>query len=488
LEKPDILPAAGELIGRIDWLIRLRWVAVVGVVCTVEVARRIVPAQLALREIYAVVAGIALYNSILHLVARRLQRLPAGRLIQRGHGLVHILTPRALWGIEPEAEALQAAVFANMQISIDLFALAVLLHFAGGIENPFIYFFIFHAIIAGILLSRRATYFQGALGLVLISAVAAGESLGVLKHYPLNGAWEADAYRDLTLVLAQVVPLAITLSIAIYMTSNIAAHLRNRERQIYALTKELSRKSELLGAAYERLSAVERAKSQYMRKVSHELRGPLGTIQTALKTVLQGIAGEVPQGPRDLIIRAERRAGELAQMTQDLLALSRAKEAALASEMSDIDPSHLLAEVVADMRTIAEERGVTIEADTAPLIGKMHADPAGLQQLVANLLSNAIRYSRRGGKVVVRLRKENGALRLQVEDTGIGIPKEDLDRVFEDFFRSSNAREHTAAGTGLGLAIVKAVIDQHRGHIIVESDVGKGTRFTVDLPLGADSS
>ena len=243
MEKPNVLPAAVELIGRVDWLIKLRWVAVAGVVCTVELARRIIPVRLALGQIYVVLAGIALYNIILQLAAKRLQRTPAGRFLRRGLSFVHVLTPRALWGIEPEGEALQAVVFANMQISLDLVALAVILHFAGGIENPFIYFLIFHAIIAGMLLSRRATYFQGALGLALISAVAMGECFGLLEHYPLNAAWQADAYRDPTLVMAQLTTLAITLCIAIYMTSNIAVHLRNRERQIYLLANEVSNES-----------------------------------------------------------------------------------------------------------------------------------------------------------------------------------------------------------------------------------------------------
>jgi len=98
-------------------------------------------------------------------------------------------------------------------------------------------------------------------------------------------------------------------------------------------------------------------------------------------------------------------------------------------------------------------------------------------------VSNAVRYTPRGGSVAVRLQRTDSALRLEVEDTGIGIPKDDLPRIFEEFFRSANARSHTSDGTGLGLSIVKAVAEQHGGSVSVESEQGKGTRFTVDLPL-----
>jgi signal transduction histidine kinase len=220
-----------------------------------------------------------------------------------------------------------------------------------------------------------------------------------------------------------------------------------------------------------------------MRKVSHELRGPLGTIQTALKTVLQGKAGDIAAGPHGLISRAERRVGDLAQVTQDLLALSRAKEAALASEMNEIDPGSLIASVVADTEIAAVKAEVAFRVELPPELGTLRADAQGLQELLSNLLGNAIRYTRRGGKVVLRVQKTSGVLRLQVEDTGIGIPQEDLNRIFEEFYRSGNAREHTTAGTGLGLAIVKAVVDRHGGSISVDSSTGQGTRFTVDIPL-----
>jgi signal transduction histidine kinase len=113
----------------------------------------------------------------------------------------------------------------------------------------------------------------------------------------------------------------------------------------------------------------------------------------------------------------------------------------------------------------------------------MRGDATGLEQMIGNLVSNAIRYTPRGGNVSLRLTKTNAALRLEVEDTGMGIPREDLGKIFDEFYRAANAREKVSDGSGLGLTIVKAVAEQHQGSVSVESTVGKGTRFTVDLPL-----
>ena len=459
MHRQSALPASAELVERVDWLIRLRWVAILGVIVTIEGVRRSLHAGLAVRELYLTTGCLGAYNLAFFLLVRRLR----GRAAQ--------------------LEECRAAAFANVQISLDLLALAVLLHFSGGIENPFASYFVFHVIIASILLSRRATYAQVTLGLALMSAVSLSEYAGVLKHYPVVGFWGQGAYRDGTLVAARLFVLGTTLFLSAFMATGIAAHLRSREQETVLLSDDVARKAAMLEAAYEKLSGTDRTKSQYMRKVSHELRGPLGTIQTGLRAVLDGLTGEVSQRSRDVIARAERRAGELAQVTQDLLVLSRAREARLDAQMSDIGPAAIASAVVEEMKAAAEGAGVSLLAEISPDVGQVRGDATGLQQMVGNLVSNAIRYTPRQGWVFVRVTTASGTVRVEVEDTGIGIPEEEKERIFEEFYRAANAREHASDGTGLGLSIVKAVAEQHGGSVSVDSTVGKGTRFTVDLPL-----
>jgi len=467
------LPAvAEELVARVGWLIRLRWLAVVGVVCFLEISRRVFSLQLALQPLYLTIAALAAYNLILTLVFRRLRHGQRDRAVRAPGRVTRLLLAESTADFAPPAEAFRAALLASVQIAIDLLFLALLLHFSGGIENPFILFFVFHVIVASILLSRPATFFYATLGLVLVSAVALGELLGILPHYPLHEALQAGAYRDPRVVGVELFVLASTLYLSAYLGSAVAGHLWR-----------LAEKARLFETAYQRASESERAKSQYMRKVAHELRGPVGTIQTELKVVLEELAGDISESLRELVERAERRAGEVAQVTLELLMLSRAREAPLEVEMMAVDPAELVTEVVRQLSESAERAGVILRSSIPRRLGTFRADPDGLRQLVRNLLGNAIRYTPGGGQVDVRLARGEGGLRLEVEDTGIGIPPEDLPRVFDEFYRAPNAREISAEGTGLGLAIVKAVAEQHGGRVTIDSTPGRGTLVVADLPL-----
>ncbi len=479
----ELLSAATEYDARIGWLIRLRWLAVAAVVCLLEVGRRILDLQLALQPLYLTVAALATYNLTLMIICRRLRRGPPGPVARREGLMAHLVPTESLPGPEASVQVFGAALFASVQIAIDFLFLALLLHFSGGIENPFAIFFIFHVILASILLSRQATFFHATLGLALFSSVALSELLGVLPHYPLHEALQTGAYRDPRAVVVELFSLGVTLYLSAYLGTAIAGQLRTRVRESVSLSRKLAEKARLLEAAYQRAKESERAKSQYMRKVAHELRGPVGTIQTALKTVLQGLVGDVPESLRDLVTRAERRAGDVARVTVDLLTLSRAREAALEVEMVKIEPAELVAEVIAEFSEAAARADVTLDSSIPAELGTFRADPEGLRQLVGNLLENAIRYTPRGGRVAVRMRTDERALRLEVEDTGIGIAPDDLPYVFDEFYRAANAREHSSDGTGLGLAIIKAVAEQHGGSVSIESVLGRGTLVIVELSL-----
>jgi signal transduction histidine kinase len=413
-------------------------------------------------------------------VARRRRR--DGAPVRRAT-LDDVLVPRELWGLDPQRVVARAATLASAQITVDLVAVAALVHFSGGIENPFIFYSVFHVVIASILLSRPATFLKAALGFALISGVGLGEWLGALPHVPLGLFPVEGAFRSGSFVVTQLFVLGSTLFLTAYIASAISAHQRSYERETVQLSADIRHKNELLQAAYKRIRSAERAKSQYMRKVAHELKEPLAAIQMLLRTVLDGFAGEFPERSRNFMERAERRARELSLVTQDLLTLSRAREGRATVDATAVRPDELVEAVVGALQEAAARAGVTVATEISPGLNPVEGDPAGLQQLVGNLVSNGIRYTPRGGRVTIRLLDTEGKLRIEVADTGIGIPAEDLHRVFDEFYRSANAREHTGDGTGLGLSIVKAVVEQHGGTVSVESTVGQGTTFTVELPV-----
>ncbi len=468
---------------RVGWLVRLRWLVIASAVCLIEVCRRILPIHFALLPLYTTLTALAGYNLVLTFISLRLRGWHPGKAVRPPRILACLLPPDSVPSLEVPVEGFVAALFTSLQIAIDLLFLAVLIHFSGGIENPFVFFFIPHVIVASILLSRAATFFHATLGLAIFSGVALGELFGVLPHYQLFETLQSGTYSDPTRVVAELFVLGTTLYLSAYLGSAVAGHLRARVRDSMALSHELADKAKLLEAAYLQASESERAKSQYMRKVAHELRGPVGTIQTALKVVLQGLVGELPEGSRDLVARAERRAGDVAQVTLDLLMLSRAREVPLEIEMTAIEPAELVADVLAEFAETASRSTVTFASSVPRRLGSFRGDPDGLRQLVRNLVENAVRYTQSGGRVEVRLQRSATGLRLEVEDTGIGIPQQELPRVFDEFYRAANARESSSEGTGLGLAIVKAVAEQHGGSVGIESTLGRGTLVVVDLPL-----
>lgn len=497
--------------GRLGWLVRLRWLAVIGSTLFIEVGRRILPIHLSLAPLYGVLAALAAYNLglwlILHLLGRRSvdagpapDPVPAGPTGAAGPGGVgnaaaggppgpsigpfaRFLLPRTPPGIDYyDRGAGRAAVLAVSQIVPDLCFLTALLHFAGGIENPLRVFLVFHVIIASILLSRAATYAVATLGALLLAGMGLAEMWGALPHYSLEGHWRPGAFTNPGLVGTQLFLLTFTLFVAAYLASSIAARLRRRELDVVVLSRQLADKARRVEDAYAELSVAERAKSQYMRKVAHELREPLGTVKTALTVALDS-AGDMPARVRDLVERAQRRAGDLAEMTRELLSLARAQGAAALADRVPVDLAEIAQPVLEELRARALDAGLTFGTEIARPLPPLAGDAEGLADLMTNLLSNAVRYTPAGGSVTFRVMAEDDAVVLEVSDTGIGVPEEDRDRIFDEFYRSPNARDFAHQGSGLGMPIVKAVVERHGGTIHLDSCPGKGTRVRVTLPL-----
>lgn len=493
LEAPRVLrdraflPTTSELMERIGWFINLRWLAVLGVLAFVELGRRILPVDFHLPPLYATVAVLALYNGAATLQLRSLRaRSDTHHLLPRegGVGLVlaRWLLPRTLRELGREPALVRAVYFVNAQILLDLLLLALLIHYTGGIENPLRMFFLFHVIIAAILLSKRATYLYATVSLLLMVLVTMGEFFGWIPHYTLNAHWRPGGYLDLHLAGTQLFLLGAALFITAYMASSIAARLRQKERDVVILSGALEREAERLEVALGDIRASERAKSQYLRKVAHELRGPLGTVHTALTVALQALPTSIEGPSLELIRRAERRSLELAEMTRELLSLSRAQERRDPRHLPPLDLAVVAQRVLEEWRPRAQEAGLELRETVPEALPEVTGDEEGLGDLLSNLLGNAVRYTPRGGVVALTLRGEEGGVTVEVSDTGIGIESQALGRIFEEFFRSESARAHHQDGTGLGLAIAKAVVERHGGSMDVESRVGEGTRFTVRIP------
>jgi two-component system phosphate regulon sensor histidine kinase PhoR len=214
---------------------------------------------------------------------------------------------------------------------------------------------------------------------------------------------------------------------------------------------------------------------------THELRAPVAAIQSYLKLILEGY---VPQNKvRETLEKAERRAMEQLALIADLLELGRIGSADARGLVQPVHVEQSLCEQVELLMGSAKERNIAVETHIGSDLPPVLANPDQIKSLWNNLVSNAIKYNRDGGSVTVTLVREGDRLIASVADTGIGIPKEAMTRLFSEFFRADNAKSVSRMGTGLGLSIVKEIIERAGGQITVESELDKGTTFHLWLPV-----
>jgi signal transduction histidine kinase len=193
---------------------------------------------------------------------------------------------------------------------------------------------------------------------------------------------------------------------------------------------------------------------------------------------------QLPEGDSELVGEIIYETDHLNRLVGDLLTLARADAGSLELNARPVDFRALVSDVHDDLSRIAEANGITSEVSlNGPVT--VQGDEGRLRQLLLILLDNALKYTDPGGRVDIALARDDNRARLVVSDTGIGIPAEDLPHIFERFYRVDRAREHESGGTGLGLSIAQWIVQAHHGNIKVDSDVGRGTRFQIDIPAAS---
>ena len=447
--KPPFLRT--EFNQRIKWLINLRWIASFGLFIVVLVSKYILHINLPVVTLFISNAILIFYNSLFLFFHKKLEQQTDDQFWFK----------TANYGV-------------NLQISLDLILLLLLIHFSGGLENPFIFFFIFHMVIASILLSRRAAYFQATAIIFLYGLLFGIETMGLLDHYHLSG-FIPDEYciqNDKYFVINFVV-FSVTLYIIVYMSTTIIQKLREREND--------------LKIANDSLKEQDRLKSLYVFTISHDIKGSLAAIQSCLKVVLDGLTGAISKKSKDLVGRAERRSEFLLYFVDDLLKLS---EVRAAREMirEDIIISELIKKVVDQLFGQLEEKNLLLTTEYSVHDVSISANRELISEVFINLITNAVKYTPAGGKIILKMEEltETQSIRVILSDTGIGVPEKDLAHIFEDFYRAGNAKKYEKNGTGLGLSFVKQIVELHGGTITVESKEGEGSSFIFTLPVSAN--
>jgi len=271
-----------------------------------------------------------------------------------------------------------------------------------------------------------------------------------------------------------------------YYALSLRSRLRRKKAELAATKKELKERSVALTEAegeIERLRRIPKAELLPMLKLAHEQRSPLAAIQNALDMLLQGYTANDPVLQDEMLNLARERAATMLERVNDFLRLGSVRHAELERKVQPVQLLEIVERLIPEKRIQARWKAVDFSTDVPDSLSTVLGTYEDMEHLLSNLINNAIKYTDPGGKVTLSLREENGNVVGVVEDTGVGIAPADLPRIFDEFYRADSVRDK-APGTGLGLAIVKRVVDLYGGRLDVQSEPGKGSRFSFAFPVG----
>ncbi len=447
VDKPAPVSVGREVWARLAWFVSMRWVAIALALLL------LLTGWLALRPHFdptvalVILGAVAFYNAVLTVLRRTIYDSP-----RRSRHLMEIL--------------------ANVQIALDLLALAALTHVTGGAGSIFLLFFIFPIIAAGEMLVRVQSFSQAAFAVLLVQAVCWLEfAFPGLRVHVLPPHW-VQLMADGRLIGILSAAISFQIVVAVFLSSTLALRLRRRERQLEGVVH--------------RLAEVDELKSFFLRKASHELRGPVGAVHSLLKLLIDGYSGPLTDKQQQLLDRADGRLGQMQHLVADLLKYSRLQGPPRREKLGPLRVDKRFAEAVELFAPRAQRKQVAVRCQLEPLTAL--ADKEELGEIADNLISNAVKYTRAGGEVTVTCRVDGSIGIVTVRDTGIGMKPGDLNRIFTEFFRAANAKQETADGTGLGLSIVRRAVERYGGSVGVESTLDEGTTVTVRLPLAGKSN
>ena len=220
----------------------------------------------------------------------------------------------------------------------------------------------------------------------------------------------------------------------------------------------------------------------FITMVSHQLRSPLVAIIQYYEVILGGMAGDVPEKQKEIILKTKARLEGLLNLITDWLDVARLDSGQIVDNIKPLSAKKIITKVIEDLQPLTQEEKISLELGSCSKNDVVQGDADTLEQVFSNLVINAIRYNRPNGKVTVSITENADYIAIEVQDTGIGMAKEHLPFIFDQFFRVKKGEDQKVKGTGLGLSIAKKIVDAHKGSIQVSSELGKGSNFTVLLP------
>ena len=423
---------------RITWSIMLRWFAVAGFYLAVIIAKNAFQLNIPIDKVSYLLGGLAFINFIYYIICKRFKQL-----------------------------SFKAELFVlSIHIIIDLLALTYLIHLTGGVDNPIYIFFVFHLVISSFIFPRWIPYVFATFVIVLFNMLVWFEYSGIWVHYSIFG---SDMHTNFLFLILVLIVFILTAYMTTYICTTFMRLYRQIKSQVDLKNKELINLNE--------------EKIAFFRFTSHELKSPIIAVKSSIDTVRSLYGKNLEEKGSSLLSRASDRTSQMLNIINELLELSKSRNITGEPETTVLNVNEIIKYNVENEQPRADEKHVklVVECEVDPLYVNGNYDD--FNRIFNNLISNGVRYTPENGEVKIRSTKYRGKAVIFVNDTGIGIPKKDLETVFSEFFRSENAKKIVTFGTGLGLSLVQSLVEKYGGSIQVKSEVDKGTEFKTQFPL-----
>jgi two-component system, OmpR family, phosphate regulon sensor histidine kinase PhoR len=429
------------------WFCRIRWIPVgilIGFWAIGFILRKPIPFGFIQSGLWPLIIGITL--AIANIISLVHLRMISGQKLRDAANL-------NLW----------------MQIVMDLLILTVVVHFVGSLETTVPFLYLIHITLACEFFSRRRSFAVLVLACVLYFSCLGLECLRWIPHASIyvDPVMYEKMHETPGMVAIEILSTAAIWMVVWYLASNLGGIIRQRDLELAETNR--------------RLVEAREQKAALMLRTTHELKAPFAAIHANIQLLLNGSCGAFTQEAKEILGRMSARCHKLANLIQEMLQLSNLEKSIEEPVRVAVDLSEIMRWTLVQMEPMAKLRQVTVTAELQP--ARIIAAEDHLKMLLGNVLSNAIAYSHQGGSVDVQCRTEStGASSIIIEDKGIGIPADKLPKIFDEYYRSSDAARFNPESTGLGLAIVRHIAQAYGILVRVESASGSGTRFTLGFP------
>ncbi|MCF8435400.1 MAG: HAMP domain-containing histidine kinase [Ignavibacteriales bacterium] len=361
-----------------------------------------------------------------------------------------------------------------LQSVFDLSSLTLLIYYTGTIHSPLFIFYIFQIIIGSMILPGYVIYTIATITIIAYSTLIILQHNSTISSHFITGLYSIlPPHPTDNYVLFFILAFSAMIIVGVILANNIARSLYLREQE--------------LRESLDKIESLETMKQKYIMGVVHEIKTPISAVQSIIELILYKYLGPVPDQISEKLERARLRTDESIQMINNILRISQVKLLNISSA-EEIDLIEVLTRLIEQQTENARKRNITIKFNDFRKKNRLIKGDTVLFNLAfSNILNNSIKYNKQNGNVEVLLNDRNNYCEIQIIDTGIGIPRQDIDKVFNQFYRATNIRRSGAEGSGMGLSLVKEIIIRFQGEIAIESRTEQdnsetGTKVIISLP------